>query len=223
MAQYMIHACPKRMWYVNEFMIPQMLEQGIPESAITVYNDVNRDGNLEACLRSFASVPDGMGTWHLQDDVLLSSKFKEQTELYNEGIVFGFSGYYDKDDKGNWFEPGWVKPKLMWSSFQCVRIPNSIAHGFVMWFREYIQHNPIYRNMVSTGKCDDWFFKMYCRSELPDIKILNLAPNIVDHVDQLIGGSVINGAREFPEYRARYWEEEELFNELANKLQNRMM
>lgn len=214
----MIHACPKRMWYVEEYLIPSMLEQGIKEEDITIYNDINRDGNLEACLKSFESVPDNNeGTWHLQDDVLLASNFKTQSEKYDFGIVYGFTGYYDKDGDG-WLPVGFVKPDKMWSSFQCVRIPNYIARKFAAWFRQYMQNNPVYRTIVNTGKCDDWFFKTYLKSELKNINVLNLAPNIVDHADRLIGGSVINGLREEPVYRARFWEEEELYEQLAEKL-----
>lgn len=218
MAKYMIHACPKRMWYIEEYFLPSMLKQGINEEDITIYNDVNRDGNLESCLKSFESVPnDGEGTWHLQDDLILASNFKKQSEKYDYGIVYGFTGYYDKDKNG-WLPPGIVKPKQMWSSFQCVRIPNYIALKFAAWFRQYMSRNYVYRKVVDTGKCDDWFFKTYLQSELKDIDILNLAPNIVDHVDRLIGGSVINGLREEPLYRARFWEEEELYEQLAKDL-----
>ena len=215
---YMIHACPKRMWYVNDFMLPSMLKQGIKQDDIIVYNDVNGDGNLESCLKSFASVPDDdAGIWHLQDDLLLASTFKEQTELHDEGIVYGWSGYYDKNEKGEWYPPGIVYPKQMWSSFQCVRIPNKIAIAFVQWFRRYMQRNPVYSVNVNSGKCDDWFFKMYCKSELKTTPILNLAPNIVEHIDHLIGGSSINYPRENL-YVARFWEEPELYEQLKKEL-----
>ena len=219
MAQYMIHACPKRMWYVEQYMIPSMLEQGIHADDITIYNDINGDGNLQACLKSFESVPDnGDGIWHLQDDLLLSSFFKVKTERWDSGIVYGFSGYYDKDIHGKWFKPGIVKPREMWSSFQCVRIPNYITHKFVRWFRQYMENNQVYKDQVRSGKCDDWFFKKYLQSEWPNIDILNLAPNIVEHVDQLIGGSVINEQRGDPDYRSRFWEEEELYEQLREQL-----
>lgn len=222
MANYMIHACPKRMWYVEQYLVPSMLKQGIDTQDIVVYNDTEGDGNLESCLKSFASMPDNSeGTWHLQDDVLISSTFKQQTERNDFGIVYGFSGYYDKDTRDRWFLPGFVEPKYMWSSFQCVRIPNYTARKFVKWFRQYMEHNHVYRDYVKTGKCDDWFFKLFCQSKLQNMKILNLAPNIVEHVDQLLGGSVINEDRCEPEYRARYWVEEDLYNELKEALKER--
>ena len=67
-------------------------------------------------------------------------------------------------------------------------------------------------------ECKEKYIKWYCKTVLKNTDILNLAPNIVDHVDRLIGGSVINGLREEPVYRARYWEEEELFEELKAQL-----
>lgn len=219
MAKYMIHACPKRMWYIEQYLIPGMLKQGIKDADITVYNDTNNDGNLESCLKSFLSVPENSeGTWHLQDDVLVSSLFKNYTEKYDEGIVYGFSGYYDKTDTGIWYPAGYVPPAQMWTSFQCVRIPNQTAHDFVKWFEEHIRHNPVYKDYVQTNSCDDWFFKLYCQSELKYSYILNLAPNIVEHIDQLIGGSIINKLRENPIYRSRFWEEEELYEELKEQL-----
>lgn len=218
MAKYMIHACPKRMWYVEDYLVPSMLAQGIAEDDITVFNDTKARGNLYACLDSFGSVPDDSGgVWHIQDDILISSRFKELSEKYDYGIVYGFSGYYDKDAEG-WLEPGVVKPAKMWSSFQCVRIPNKVSRDFVRWFYQYMENNYVYKSYVETGKCDDWFFKTYLKSERRGDDVLNLAPNIAEHIDRLIGGSVINGLREEPEYRARYWEEPELYEELKRKL-----
>ncbi len=76
MPKYMIHACLARMWYVEEFLIPSMLEQGIEWESITIWNDAQRRGNLIACMDSFLSLAgsDG-GTWHLQDDVIICRDF----------------------------------------------------------------------------------------------------------------------------------------------------
>ena len=54
--KYMIHACPQRMWYVTEFLVPSMLEQGIPEADITIWNDTEKRGNLAACMAAFESL-----------------------------------------------------------------------------------------------------------------------------------------------------------------------
>ena len=209
MAKYMIHACPQRMWFVEDYLVPSMIEQGILESDIIVYNDIEGLGNLLACIDSFKSIADEKGgTWHLQDDVIISKRFKELTELNDVGIVYGFSGYYDlRDDK--WLEPGYTTPMHMWSSFQCVRIPNTIVKEYVEWFEKYMLTNPVYTQMLKRNKGDDWLFMKWLQSNKATTRILNLAPNIVEHIDQLIGGSVINTGRPKPDYTARFWEEPE--------------
>ena len=52
-AQYIIHACLDREWYVDEFLIPSMIEQGIPKENIEVWMDRNRDGCLLSCMKCF--------------------------------------------------------------------------------------------------------------------------------------------------------------------------
>ena len=224
MVTYMIHACPKRLWYVTEYLIPSMLDQGISKDQISVFNDTTHMGNLAACMASFESLAnkDG-GTWHLQDDVIISRRFKELSEKYDCDIVYGFSGYYDhpKNNPTKFYPPGKVLPEQMWSSFQCVRIPNDIAVAWAKWMRTDIIGNPVYRDYWEPNIMDDWWFKQYIKQTYDYSIVLNLAPNIVDHVDYLIGGSIINKKRLKPIYRARYWEDEDLVDELTLKLARR--
>jgi len=37
--KYMIHACPERIWYVNNYLVPELLNQGITTQDIIVWND----------------------------------------------------------------------------------------------------------------------------------------------------------------------------------------
>ena len=39
----MIHCCPKRIWYVEEYLIPSMLRQGIDRENIIVWKN-NKNG-----------------------------------------------------------------------------------------------------------------------------------------------------------------------------------
>lgn len=68
MAKYMIHAVPQRMWYVKDYLIPSMVEQGINKKDITVYVDKKKEGNLQSFLKSFAQAGawENEGTWHMQ-------------------------------------------------------------------------------------------------------------------------------------------------------------
>ena len=49
----LIHACPKRMWYVEGFLLPELKRQGADE--VEVWNDTEGKGNLRACMEAFAA------------------------------------------------------------------------------------------------------------------------------------------------------------------------
>ena len=213
MAKYMIHACPKRMWYVDEYLIPSMLQQGIAKVDIIVYNDSERLGNLRACMEAFSKVADDDdGTWHLQDDVCICSDFKERTESYNSGIVCGFSTARYNGQKPT----GEVSLENMWYSFPCIRIPNKTALQCSDWVLQYIMGNPCYKAYWSGGYNDDWCFRAYLKTCEPNIPVTNLAPNLVEHVDYLIGGGTIK-KRDFS-VKSQYWEDDAVIRVLTAAL-----
>ena len=216
MAKYMIHTMPKRLWYVDEYLIPSMVLQGIKQSDIQVYNDEKQEGNLKACMNAFLQMPnDGDGTWHLQDDIIISSKFKQTTEAVDYGIVCGFKSEYDGDRKA-----GAVSFEDSWFSFLCIRIPNYIARKCAEWVNMYMIGNPVYKEYWKDGVNDDWMFRQFIRTEYPNALAINLKPNIVDHIDYLIGGTV-NSNKRITQIRAKYWEEEQLVDELASRLKRK--
>lgn len=216
MTQYMIHTMPKRLWYVEEYLIPSMVAQGISRDKISVYNDTKKEGNLRACMNAFKSVGcSEEGTWHLQDDVIISHDFKEQTETHDKGIVCGFKSMYDK---GN--PEGEVEREKMWFSFLCIRIPNKIAIECADWVLRYMIGNPVYRYWWENGKNDDMFFRWYLKDHYPDISGFNLSPNIVDHIDYLIGGTV-NSSKRIVQIRSELWEDEYLVKELERQMEGR--
>ena len=51
--KYMIHSCDKRLWYVNEYLIPSMKEQGIKNEDIIIWNDDKHHGNLGSYIDSY--------------------------------------------------------------------------------------------------------------------------------------------------------------------------
>ena len=209
---YMIHTCPKRKWYVDQFLIPSMLEQGIKISDIVIFNDTANAGCLRSYIGSFNHL-NGDGTWHLQDDIIISKRFKELTEYYDNGIVCGFCNTYDLDKIY-----GYVEPQYMWYSFPCIRIPNEVSRAFINWYySERTQRE--YFTTIWQNKGIDYLFRNYVLIYYTDL-ILNLKPNIVNHVDHLIGGSIINADR-FEDSRqimAVYWDEYRLLRELEEKL-----
>lgn len=215
----MIHTCPERMWYVDDFLMPDLLRHRIDEKDIDVFIDTGHQGTLESCMKSFLTVPnDDGGIWHLQDDILVCRRFKSRTEALDDGIVCGIATKYDRERSGYLGE---VPLHKMWYSFPCIRIPNKVAIGFATWYYKYIKHNPIYKHLVKTKKHDDVFFRMYIEDYYNDkedeIKITNASPNLVEHVDWLIGGSTINLHRD-DTVRALYFDDDELVEGLKNVL-----
>jgi len=216
MAKYLIHTYPKRLWYVNEYLIPSMTEQGINPSDISIYNDDKDEGNLRACMNAFASVEnDDSGTWHLQDDVLISKDFKERTEWYDHGLVCGFSSLlYDGDIED---KKGAVPRDKMWFSFPCIRIPNKWARECSEWVTKYIIGNPVYKRYWENGANDDWSFRQYLKTFHPDCVALNIMPCLVNHIDYLIGGGSGKRDRKRP-VTAQYWADDDLVKQLEESL-----
>lgn len=217
-SRILIHACPDRMWYVNEFLIPSLKEQGV-ENIDLALDDTGK-GNLKACIDSFEECGKHDGdTWHLQDDVLICHDFAEQISEIPEGYVAcGFCHTL--------FEPfnrpmvGWVPPVFMFNSFPCIRIPNDIAVEFAEWFRTDARYRDEYQNWVESDMHDDGFwhdFYVECHSH---DYVYNIAPALVEHVDWLIGGSVVNEWRGYI-CRASYWKDEYLVDNLKRELARR--
>ena len=215
MAHYMIHAVPQRMWYVQDYLLPSLLEQGIAQSDITVYNDENKDGNLRACMKAFSQCCNEQGgTWHIQDDVCICKDFKERTEWYDHGLVCGFSSLlYDGDIEE---KKGAVSRENMWFSFPCIRIPDVWAQECADWVLNHIVGNPVYERYWKKGANDDWAFRTYLKEFHKDCVALNIMPNLVDHVDYLLGGGT-GGQRSRP-VRSQYWDSDECVKLLEEKI-----
>lgn len=216
---YMIHACNKRKWYVDQYLIPSMCMQGIDLDHIIVWLDKDNLGNLESCMKAFASVPETGYTWHLQDDIVICSDFKQKTEELGEiaSVVCGYC-YYRSMGKPT----GPTFPQYMWYSFPCIAISNSLARECADWYFSYAKNAPKYSKWVSTGKCDDSMFMFYCEEHYRDVQMVhNLNPNLVDHIDYLIGGSMVNGGRSLKITNAAYFPEPERVQELKEKLEKK--
>ena len=217
-AKFLIHAVPQRMWYVNEYLIPSMTAQGIAESDIIVVCDTEKKGCLQMFAESCGTLPESGDTWHLQDDVLISSNFREETEKDRQGIICGICTVYDKDR-----QPGWTDISQTWYSFPCIRIPNKIATGLAKWWTEYAStsYEVTLYNIRKSGKNDDMLFRIYVEKFFPDEPVLNLAPNIVEHIDYMIGGTTTNMGRSENYVGSQYWYEPELTDKLMNEILKR--
>ena len=205
MARYLIHCYKDRRWYVDKYLIPSMLKQSIDESDIDVFEDDGTLGCLEAFVQSCLKL-EGKGTWHLQDDVIINSQFKRWTEEYAEDrVVCGFcSRYCDKKPVGL------VYPDMMWYSFPCIYIPNTIAKEFADWYYAEAINSSEYKEYISKRKYDDDVFMEYLKKYHAGDTVLNLVPNLVNHIDYLLGGSIVNQNRLNNIVLSKYWDEPEL-------------
>jgi len=220
--KFMIHTYSKRLWYVEEFLIPSMEAQGINGDNIRIMLD---DGTF-GCLDSFfTSLKESKGeadeaTWHLQDDVIICRDFKVRTvdTDYPLGIVNGYC--WTKDFQR--YSIGKVPAFQMWYSFPCIRIPNQIGTSAAEWFYTKAINDPRYKKMIEEKKNDDYLFREFIMEK--DYSAINLSPNLVDHIDYLIGGSIVNEKRadkEGVQSMALYFEDKDLIDELEKKLRMR--
>lgn len=215
----LIHAVPERMWYVNEFLIPALQAQG--EEEIEIWNDTEHRGNLDACLDAFASREGDGGTWHLQDDVLPRRDFVTRCRDLDDGIVFGFCcrNFGDRLDAF-----GQVYAPDAWNSFQCVRIPDAYARECADWVRSmrWQKESPAPELPIlwQLGKGDDTFFHEFLQCRYPSEIVENVKPNLVEHIDWIIGGSTI----QWRDYiaRAEYWDDEDLIAALRERIKARV-
>ena len=110
----------------------------------------------------------------------------------------------------------------MWYSFPCIRIPDTIARKFVEWISTGDTQTR-YHAHIAANKYIDVLFQEYVKSD-PEIGIvLNMTPNLVNHVDHLIGGSVINNdrAKQYYQILATYWEDpKDRIDSLERSLKN---
>lgn len=214
---YMIHTCNERRWYVNKFLIPSMLEQGIRKEDITVAVDTHKEGNLLSTMKMFDYIARWKDwndiTWHLQDDIVLSKKFKERTESLYGDVMCGFCSKFDYYKKG-----GLVDPEKMWFSFPCIGIKNKIAKDCADWFFQKAVYDDRYKEFIKSGKHDDDMFREFLKTYSLNIRIYNVIPNLVDHVDYLLGGSLVNPLRAEKQVRSLFWNENSLNDELSEKL-----
>jgi len=210
MVKFLIHTYNSRLWYVKKFLIPSLRKQGIKN--ISVYNDKDGEGQLKSLIKSYECVKD-KDAWHLQDDIVISKNFKEFVDKYDSGIVCGFCNSYSRG------RPGYVGLESMWYSMPCIRIPGQIFKEFIEWMQSpntYARYKPYF----DENKHDDVFLHNFLRENYPKIRLWNVSPNMVNHIDHLIGGSIINRDRgkELSEIMAKYWDEPDVLNDITEKL-----
>ena len=213
----LIHAIPKRMWYVDGFLVPELERQGADE--VEIWIDAEGKGNLRACMESFAARTGNGGTWHIQDDVLLCRDFVERCRAHDDGVVWGFCCERFTDDP---LQTGRVSVEDAWHSFQCVRIPDAYARDCAAWLEGEGKTHTEYPLWISSGKMDDAVFCAYLTTQHSRETVVNLKPCLVDHVDWIIGGSALHPWRGYLA-RAEWWQDEDLVYQLKEAVKGKVV
>lgn len=215
-----VHASNKRMWYVQGYLVPSLLSQGFTIEEIKIWLDKERKGNLRAfveCMQWIGqNLDEAASAWHIQDDVIISKNFKKETEKdYGGRLVCGFCCVnWDRD---NYNKIGEQPTENLWFSFPCICIPNKYALEFVQWFHQTGSRIERFKNLLDHNKGDDSFFREFIAYKHHREYGFNLKPNIVQHIDYLIGGSIVNSDRRTV-VKSFYWEQDELIRGLEKKL-----
>ena len=180
--------------------------------------DLTNKGNLKSCIDNFEYAlrisDEKEYVWFLQDDVILSSRFAEITqelEKYDYPVICGFASCYDCDEDD---DKEYTYPKKMWYSFPCMRIQNWVLKEFLEWYKN---NQEKLKKYIEENKYDDTIFKQFLEEEHSNMRIKLIIPNLVDHIDYLLGGSITNPGREI-RVRSKYWNENSLVEELERKL-----
>lgn len=218
--RYMIHAIPKRMWYVENFLLPELRRQGVKDEEVKLWVDEEGWGNLESFVRSMQWVMNNCmpseTIWHLQDDVWPHSRFVEMTSKINDVFAWGFA--LPEWNQDHLYHTGFVPLTQSWTSFQANAFPNRMAAEFVVWFRDAKRTRRVAR-YANDGKHDDVIWRQFLDDVHPNDRVYNCNPNVVDHVDYLMGGTSIN-----PSYpkdikrNAYWWDEPERTAELEERV-----
>jgi hypothetical protein len=204
----LIHASEKRSKY-HDYLLSKLPTAG-------AYIDSMNDGNIKSYIDSYLNLINRMkviagkrnsNTWHFEDDVLPDRRIYEWMEDLEdkEGIICGF---------GTTEKFGEVKPEDMWYSFPCIRIPNYYLYGFVWWVLHSGGDEDVV-NRLKLGKGIDFLFRKYVIQN--PIPIYHHNPCMVEHIDDLIGGSLIN-TRDKP-IKAIRFEDKEALEELKRWLE----
>lgn len=202
----MIHGVPKRQKHI-EMMEAILVSQGAHPEEILLYMDNDMKGNLQATVSSYEYLAERIldpteQIWHLQDDVVICKDFVERIKIIQEegpyNIICAFCSKVDES-----IHPGATLPRCMWYSFQCIRMPVGLSTGFAEWIRKG-EHSVNRRRKIAANKYDDSLFREYMLEKHPYYPVVNYSPNLVDHRDDMCGGSIVNPGREQP-LRALYY------------------
>lgn len=221
----MIHTHIKRLKYVENYLCQSLENQGINENDIYIVLDDKNNGNLQSfiyslkCIINTKVLAEEKGIWHLQDDVIISKDFKKKCETYakKDCLINGFvsSNYNKKKLKLT----GKQEIKNSWLSMPCIYIPNKYVKEFLNWL-DNVKNSDFndYKQKYKQNRHDDFFLLMYLEELHKNDFVYNLKPNLVDHIDFLIGNSINKPRKDW--VRGYYFEDLDLVEKLEREIKN---
>ena len=198
--KFLIHAVEERQDNVKE-IVTELERQGADLADIIVLYDFGHKGNLAAAIERYDWLTKNtysyVDVWHLQDDIELSEHFMDIVRKLNDraGIICGFCSEYCVDQDAKLLPPGPTESDKMWLSFPCIRIPVHITTAFSEWVKAHKDDGGITGKQIRSGKRDDELFRTFLKEEYTGMVVYNITPNLVDHRDDLCGGSIVSPQR----------------------------
>lgn len=194
---FVIHCVPKRRKWVDGYIIPELKKHN---QEYIVYEDTKGDGNLKSFTKSLDKVKNiPKGCWHIQDDIYFASDFFERIDNFpRDMLILGFT-------TADWCRGrfGTQSIRTAWLSFQCLYIPTKYVRGFKDYLKEDYNSN---KSLIDAGCYDDTLFHKYLMKHFKDDWCWNEKPNLVNHIDYLIGGTTLD--KEFKPHTALYWDDD---------------
>ena len=214
--KYLIREVPSRHWYVGGYLVPSMVKQGIKKEDILVYTDSEGEGNLQSLISAYKKF--GVDDyWLMNDDVMISSDFAEKTQNHDDyEVICGFAAKCCHNA-----DMSVTTPTNMWYSFPCIFVSKQLNAEFYVWLLEEAPTIVPDCFWFRKGCGDDALFKSFLTYKHINLKVKLLKPNIINHVDYLLGGSIVSPQRTADSTSA-YWNEPELLDKLEKKLKGRI-
>ena len=221
MDDVLIRGTSKRLWYIDKYLMPALLESGVPQEKIHLFVDDKRRGALGSYFALADVLPriDSNCVWHLQDDVYPVSNFAKACEelesICPDGIIAGFwprnQRHIPEGQHGHITGFG-LKPNREWQlwAFQCIRIPTVVALDSIKWIRDKGEQRAFpksdcgdLQSLYDNNIGDDTLFWAYLETVWPDEMHYDCEVSLVDHIGEFIGGSLLGNrigrARNFPD------------------------
>ena len=108
-------------------------------------------------------------------------------------------------------------------SFPCTYIPDALARECAEWYLSGAYKREAMAEafaLADDKRGDDYLFREFMELHHGGETVINLTPCLVEHVDFLLGGSVVTPFRGF-QARAVYWDDEALVNDLEERIKAR--